>query len=83
MFFPLVLFMLGSACFICMPIAHSASFHAYEQASSEKLDDPTSKKNRAGFLGSAAWFQAVCYFSGICGALLFVWCGLELAAKLA
>lgn len=65
-----------------MPIAHSASFHAYEKAMAESQEDETSTMNRSGFLGTAAWFQATCYFLGICSAMCYVWCGIELASKL-
>lgn len=80
MFFILLLFMVGSACMIAMPIAHSAAYHAYEK--SKVAEDANDEKNTTGFLGTAAWFQAVCYFLGSCSAMSFVWCGIELADKL-
>lgn len=58
---------------ICMPISHSASYHAYEKASKEVHD-----REKTQYLASAAWFQALCYFLGVCATITLIWCGIEL-----
>lgn len=74
MFWAMILTVLGFACVIGMPIAHSVSLLAYQQA--QKYGSESDSKLFEKFMGTAGWAQALCYFLGVLGVALVFWAGL-------